>query len=197
MKILWLPLLILAALPAQAGKVKMCLDDACSKQVKREKLDCTIHKNKHRFLKVGFKMSVAFAAKAGPEVTFGRSTEINWGKMSQELIRRYEELCDFHNKGHLSVSEFNRRHEKLESYFEKAKDLKEEIEETVAGRAAKAFDDLDAEARKHSGGGSEVAAVKEKIKKLTSDVDELSKDVSAVEGEGKESSAGSPSGRDG
>lgn len=90
-----------------------------------------------------------------------------------------------HNKGHLSVAVFNTRYDKLESYFEKAKDIKEEIEETVAGRSAKAFDDLDEEARKHSGGGSDPSVVKEKIRKITSDVDQLSKDVEA-EGAGTE-----------
>ena len=91
--------LIFAVSPVHASKVSMCADDACTTKVKRQKLDCQVHKNKKKSLTFGFKLSVAFAAKVGPEATFGRSSEINWNKMSQDLIRRYEELCDFHNKG--------------------------------------------------------------------------------------------------
>jgi hypothetical protein len=174
-KILALSLLFLGGL-AHAGKVEMCWDDSCSKKVKREKLDCTIHKNKKRSLTFGFKLGIAFAAKAGPEVSFGKSAEINWNRMSQDLIRRYEELCDFHNKGHLSVADFDRRYKDLDLYYEKAKDLKVEIEDTVAGRAQKQFADLDAEARKHSGAGDDDSP-KDKVERIKGDLDQLSKDV--------------------
>jgi hypothetical protein len=168
---------LFCAAPAFAGKVAMYTDESYSKKIKREKLDCTIHKNKKRALTFGFKLSVAFAAKAGPEVTFGRSTEINWNRMSQELIRRYEELCDMHNKSHLTVVEFDRRYKELDKYYDKAKDLKEEIEDTVAARSAKQFADLDREARKHSQ-PDEDESLTPRAK-----VDRISKDVESLSGE--------------
>ena len=166
---------LFAASPLMAGKVEMCVDDACTAKIKREKLDCSIHKNKKKSLTFSFKATLAFALTVGPEVTFGRSTEINWNRMSQELIRRYEELCDMHNKGLLSVAEFNRKYDKLEEYFDKAKDLKDEmqeVEDTVAGHADKAFKELDAENSRISG-----LEVQEKLNKLNVEVDVLSKQV--------------------
>lgn len=183
--IIALSLFIALSPAARAGKVEMCVDEACAAKVNRQKLDCTIHKNKSKALKFGFKLSVAFAASVGPEVTFGRRSEINWNRMSQELIRRYEELCDMHNKGLLSVAVFDRRYEKLESYFDKAKDLKEEVEDTVEGRAEKEFADLDKEVKAHERGAEDIAKGKERVKKIKEDIDELSKEVTSV-GDDKE-----------
>ena len=168
--------LIFAVSPVHASKVSMCADDACTTKVKRQKLDCQVHKNKKKSLTFGFKLSVAFAAKVGPEATFGRSSEINWNKMSQDLIRRYEELCDFHNKGLYSVTEFNRRYDKLEEYYDKAKDLKNQVEETVGARAQKEFDDLDKEARKHAG-DPDLAAAMAKVSSLNKDIADLGTSV--------------------
>ena len=172
--------LLVQAVPVHAKKyVKMFTDDRHTAQVKREQLDCKIHKNKKKSLTLGFKFSVAFAAKAGPEVTFGRSTEIQWNDMSQELIRRYEELCDFHNKGHLTVEEFDRRYAKLDEQFGKAVKLKEAIREDVFARADKAFDDLAEEEAKLAGRAGVREEIKEKIQTYSAKVEELNKEVKA------------------
>lgn len=179
--------------PAHAGKVTMFTDETRTTKIKREKLDCKIHKNKKSSLTLGFKMNVAFAAKVGPEVTFGRDTGIQWNGMSQELIRRYEELCDAHNKGHLTVAEYDRRYEKLDGYFERAADLKQQIEENVFQRADKAFDDLDAEAAKYNSDGTPKADIKTemkaKIKKYSSDIASLADEVQAEDEGGPEGKA--------
>ncbi len=203
LKLIFAALLIAPALPARAGKVKMCLDEACTKEVKREKLDCTIHKNKRRGLTLGFKLSAAFLVKVGPEVSFARNTEIQWNGLSQEIIRRYEELCDMHNSGHLSVAVFNQRYEKLESFYERTKELKQEIQSNVIARAKKAFDDLDIEASKYNSDGTLRTdwvdpkikirdEMKGKIQKYSQDIDVLakeSKDFDKKPGE-KEAEAG-------
>ncbi|MBI5623330.1 MAG: hypothetical protein HY924_06090 [Elusimicrobia bacterium] len=175
--------LALNASPSWAGKVTMCVDDACAKKIKREKLDCRIHDTKKKSLSLGFKMSVAFAAKVGPEVTWGRQTGVQWNGMSQQLISRYKVLCDMHNKSHLSVAEFDRRYEKLEGLYEKAVELKAEIEENVYQRAEKAFDDLDREAAKYSGGGDATLKdeLKGKISKYSSDIETLAEEVKSDE----------------
>ncbi|MFA6317404.1 MAG: hypothetical protein WC943_08295 [Elusimicrobiota bacterium] len=176
--------LALNAMPVQAAKVSMCVDDECTKKVKRQKLDCKVHDTKKKSLSLGFKMSVAFAAKVGPEVTWGRQTGVEWNGMSQQLISRYKVLCDMHNKGHLSVAEFDRRYEKLDGLYEKAVELKAEIEQNVYQRADKAFDDLDREAAKYSGGGDSLKdEMKGKINKYSSDISSLAGEVKAEDEE--------------
>ncbi|MBI4677862.1 MAG: hypothetical protein HY748_09800 [Elusimicrobia bacterium] len=176
----WIAMLTLAlnSSPAWAAKVTMYTDDTHTQKIKRQKLDCRVHDNKKKSLTLGFKMSVAFAAKVGPEVTWGRETGIRWNSMSQELISRYKVLCDMHNKGHLTLAEFNRKYEKLEGMYEKAVELKAEIEENVYQRAEKAFDDLDREGEKIRGGGADFKAeMKEKIKRYSGDIASLSDEV--------------------
>ncbi|MBI5881950.1 MAG: hypothetical protein HZB91_02465 [Elusimicrobia bacterium] len=167
----------LSVSPAWAGKVTMCVDDACTQKVKRGMLDCRIHDTKKRSLSLGFKMDVALVAKVGPEITWGRQTGIQWNGMSQQLISRYKILCDQHNKGHLSVAEFDRRNEKLEGLYEKAVELKAEIEQNIYQRADKAFDDLDREAAKYSGGDALKEELKGKISKYSSDISSLAEEV--------------------
>ncbi len=176
------------------GSVKMYTDESYTKKIKRKKLDCKIHANKTRSLTLGFKLGGALIAKVGPEVSFAKTTQIRWNGLSQEIIRRYEELCDQHNKGHLTVAEFNRRHEKLEEFFEKAKDLKGEIQDNVFSRADKAFDDLDREAAKHSGAGFS-EELQEKIRGYDKAVDDLAGEVDEAFGivrEEGDSSEGDP-----
>jgi len=175
--ILVLSLFIAVSPAARAGKVEMCTDDACSSKVKREKLDCAIHKNKSKSLKFGFKLSTAFSASVGPEVTFGRTSEISWNGMSQELIRRYEVLCDMHNKSLVNLAQFNRRYDKLEAYFEKAKDIKEDVENTVDSRADKAHSELEAASAAHGGRAQAVAQGKAKVDKISAEIEGLAKEV--------------------
>lgn len=170
-------LMLLAPVLLHAGKVKMCADETCVVTVKREKLDCLIHRNKSKTLVLGFKMGVGFGAGVGPEVGFSRKAEMRWNRMSQELIRRYEELCDMHNKGLFSVAEFQKRYDRLDEHYEKAKALKAEVEDTTQDRAGKAFDDLDRETRRHQTQEGDAAKVKERIQKLTGDMDTLYQDV--------------------
>lgn len=182
MRKLLIAALLSQAVPLHARKyVTMFVDDRHVQQVKREQLDCSIHKNKKKSLSLGFKFSVAFAAKVGPEVTFGRSTEIQWNDMSQELIRRYEELCDFHNKGHLTVAEFDRRYARLDEQMEKAVKLKKAIRQDVFAHAEKAFDDLEEEEAKLAGRAGFKDKMKEKIQTYAAKVDDLNKEVKAEE----------------
>lgn len=174
-------LVILAVSAAQAAKVTMFTDNTYTTKVKRQKLDCSIHKNKTKALTLGFKMSVAFVAKAGPEVSFGKQTSINWNAMSQKLILRYEELCDHHNKGLLTVADFDKKYAKLEEYFDKAVDLKEDITDTLAYREDKLFKEMDAEAEKIRAEESQTAVIKERVTKLSDEVNELAKEVELLD----------------
>lgn len=174
-------ILVLAASAAQAAKVTMFTDNTYTTKVKRQKLDCSIHKNKTKALTLGFKMSVAFVAKAGPEVGFAKQTSINWNAMSQKLILRYEELCDHHNKGLLTVADFDKKYAKLEEYFDKAVDLKEDITDTLAYREDKLFKEMDAEAEKIRNEESQTTAVKERVTKLSDEVNELAKEVEQLD----------------
>jgi hypothetical protein len=169
---------LFAALPARASKVEMCVDESCSAKVKREKLDCKIHRDKS--LALGFKFSVAFLFSVGPEVS--KRSDMKWDAMQKNLIRQYEELCDMHNKGLMSVAEFNKRYDKVNAYFDQAKDLKKELVayrdayDVVRDTSKKEFDDLDAETRKHSG-----MPPKEKVAKTLEKVDQLSDDVKELD----------------
>lgn len=176
--------LALNAGPAWAGKVTMFTDDTHTTKIKREKLDCKVHDTKKSSLSLGFKMSVAFAAKVGPEVTWSKQTGIQWNGMSQDIILKYKVLCDMHNKGHLTVAQFDQRYEKLEGLFDKAVELKAAIEEDVYKRSEKAFDDLEREeARMRGEGGDLKSEIKDKIKKYSGDIAALADEVKAEDAE--------------
>lgn len=156
--------------------VTMYTDDSYSRKVKRRKLDCKIHRGKSKSLSLGFKLGIPFLINVGPEVKFGSKADVDWNETSQELIRRYEELCDMHNKGLLTVSEFNSRYKDLEAFYDKVLNLKKEIIELVQSRAEKAFDELDKEAGKEK----EIEQVKKKVERLTINIGSISKEVEGL-----------------
>ena len=142
-----LALLIACSMPAaQAGKwVSMYTDDTYTKKIKRRKLDCRIHRKKGKSFTFGFKFSVPFVVSIGPEIKFGGEMETRWNDMTQELIRRFEELCDEHNKGHLTIAEYKESKKELDEFYERMLRLKDEIAQLVEKRADKAFAELDRE----------------------------------------------------
>ncbi len=174
--------LFLSAAPASAGKVELCVDDACTSKVTQQKLDCKIHRDSG--LTFGFKFSIAFVLSVGPEV--GRRSDMNWDAMQKNLIRQYEEICDMHNKGAISVAEFNKRYDKINAFFDQAKDLKKQIVafkdayDEVRDKADKEFDDLDKEDRKRSG-----LPPKEKVAETLTKVDQLAADVKELDDQAK------------
>ena len=111
---------------ARAGKyVQMYKDETYTTKVKRKKLDCNIHQEKKKGLSLGFKVNVAYLVTAGPEISFTEETKMHWNDSCQELIRRYEELCDEHNQGNLTLAEFERRRKELDNYYERMIKLKQ------------------------------------------------------------------------
>lgn len=156
--------------------VTMYTDDSYSRKVKRRKLDCKIHRGKSKSLSLGFKLGIPFLLNVGPEVKFGSKADVDWNETSQELIRRYEELCDMHNKGLLTVSEFNSRYKDLEAFYDKVLNLKKEIIELVQSRADKAFDELDKEVGKEK----EIEQVKKKVEGLSINIGSISKEVEGL-----------------
>ncbi len=166
---------------ADAGKwVTMYTDDTYAKKIRRQKLDCKIHRNKKRALTLGFKIAIPFVISVGPEVKIGSAMEMRWNQMSQELIRRYEEMCDEHNKGNLTVAEFNERRKDLDEYYERVLKLKIEISQLVEKRADKAFDELDREAEKRN--QTEVVA---RARKLQTEVDSIATEFEQMPALGK------------
>ncbi|MDA0839798.1 MAG: hypothetical protein O3B01_04165 [Planctomycetota bacterium] len=141
---------LFAAPFSHAGKwVTMYTDDTYTQKIKRQKLDCKIHRNKKNTLTLGFKISIPFV-KIGPEIEIGSSMTMRWNQMSQECIRRFEEMCDEHNKGNLTVSEFNSRRKDLDEYYERILRLKIEIGDLVEKHANLAFEELDKEEAKRN-----------------------------------------------
>jgi hypothetical protein len=156
---------------AQAGKwVTMYTDDTYTKKIKRQKLDCKIHRNKKRSLTLGFKIGIPFV-RIGPEIEIGSSMTMRWNQISQECIRRYEEMCDEHNKGNLTVAEFNTRRKDLDEYYERMLRLKIEIGQLVEKRAQLAFDELDKEEKKRN-----QDEIGEEAKKLHAEISSISKE---------------------
>jgi len=156
---------------SHAGSVKMYTDSTYTKKVKRKKLKCDIHREKKKSLTFGFKLSIPFLLSVGPEIKFGKSSEIKWNDNIQEIIRRYEELCDHHNKGLLTIAEFNARYKDLENFYEKTFKLKQQISELVEKHADKAFQELDSE----SGRRKAAETVTKDINKFSTEIEGLAK----------------------
>lgn len=169
---LWFSILPLA----HAGKVKMYADETYSKQVKRPKLDCKLYRDKVSSLTVGFKLNIPFILSVGPEIKFGGETQMKWNDTQQEIIRRYEKMCELHNKGLLTVAEFNRREKELDDFYAKAIKLKEEIATLVQERADKAFVELEQESEKRKA----AEAIAQEVKALSERVETLSKEASEL-----------------
>ncbi|MBI2191614.1 MAG: hypothetical protein HYU36_06495 [Planctomycetes bacterium] len=168
---------LLGAPSAQAAKyVKMYTDDTYTAQVKRPKLDCKLYRDKVSSLVVGFKLNIPFILSVGPEIGFKRETEMKWNDTQQELIRRYEKLCEYHNKGLLTVAEYNRRDKDLDEFYEKAVKLKEEIHKLIEERAEKAFADMEKESEK----AKAAEAIAQEVKSLSDKVEVIAKEASEL-----------------
>jgi uncharacterized coiled-coil DUF342 family protein len=154
--------------------------------VKRKKLDCNIHQEKKKGLSLGFKVNVAYLVTAGPEISFTEETKMHWNDSCQELIRRYEELCDEHNQGNLTLAEFERRRKELDNYYERMIKLKQEIQDRVEKGADRAFEELDQESQKRA----KAEALGKEIKELSSKVDQLAKELKELKEKKPESQEG-------
>ena len=140
-------LLVLLPAAASAGQVKVYLDNSRTRYIMMDKQDCSVHKNKDGYISFGFKAGLLFFG-VGPEVSFGKKTEIDWSQTTQNLIVRYQELCSRFNAGSLTKSEYDRRLEEIEMMDKKVYELRMAIRREKARQRQDLFDELDRETNK-------------------------------------------------
>lgn len=112
-----------------------------------EQQDCSVHKSEDGRITLGFKVG-NFLIGAGPEISFGKKTGIDWGDTVQGLIARYQEVCARFNTGSISKQEYDERLAKIEEIEKEAYELYQKIVKKRARRKQDAFDELDNETRK-------------------------------------------------
>ncbi|MBT7680995.1 MAG: hypothetical protein HN668_05480, partial [Nitrospina sp.] len=106
----------------------------------------SVHKSEDGRITLGFKVG-NFLFGAGPEISFGKKTGIDWDQTVQGLIVRYQELCARFNTGSISKQEYEERLAKIETIEEEAYELYQEFLKKKARRKQDAFDELDRETR--------------------------------------------------
>ena len=129
-----------------ADQIKLYLDNTRTKHIMVEQQDCSVHKSEDGRITLGFKVG-NFLFGAGPEISFGKKTGIDWDQTVQGLIVRYQELCARFNTGSISKQEYEERLAKIETIEEEAYELYQEFLKKKARRKQDAFDELDRETR--------------------------------------------------
>jgi len=156
-----------------AGQVKVPLDDAYTQFRWTKKLDCDVHKDKESKLSLGFKMDVAFLAKAGPEIGFSKATRMKWDRAAQQIIARYQELCSRYNSGTVSMASYERRMREIDQVYEKMIELRQKVADYRRRVANAAFAELDREIDKRRAG--------QEGRALSAEISGVSQQVSALE----------------
>ena len=131
---------------ALADPFKLYLDNTRTKHIMVEQQDCSVHKSEDGRITLGFKVG-NFLFGAGPEISFGKKTGIDWDQTMQGLIVRYQELCARFNTGSISKQEYDDRLEKIESIEKEAYELYQEFLKKKSRRKQDVFDELDKETR--------------------------------------------------
>jgi hypothetical protein len=111
-----------------------------------EQQDCSVHKSEDGRITLGFKVG-NFLFGAGPEISFGKKTGIDWNQTVQGLIVRYQELCARFNTGSISKQEYDERLAKIETIEKDAYDLYQEFLKKKSQRRDDVFKELDRETR--------------------------------------------------
>ena len=100
-KFLLITIMISIPALALADPFKLYLDNTRTKHIMVEQQDCSVHKSEDGRITLGFKVG-NFLFGAGPEISFGKKTGIDWDQTMQGLIVRYQELCARFNTGSIS-----------------------------------------------------------------------------------------------
>ena len=129
-----------------ADQIKLYLDNTRTKHIMVEQQDCSVHKSEDGRITLGFKVG-NFLFGAGPEISFGKKTGIDWDHTVQGLIARYQELCARFNTGSITKQEYDERMAKIETIEEEAYDLYQKFLKKKSKRKQDAFDELDRETR--------------------------------------------------
>ena len=129
-----------------ADQIKLYLDNTRTKHIMVEQQDCSVHKSEDGRITLGFKVG-NFLFGAGPEISFGKKTGIDWDHTVQGLIARYQELCARFNTGSITKQEYEERLAKIETIEKDAYDLYQEFLKKKTRRKQDAFDELDRETR--------------------------------------------------
>jgi hypothetical protein len=139
-------LMILMPALASADQIKLYLDNSRTKNIMVEQQDCSVHKSEDGRITLGFKVG-NFLFGAGPEISFGKKTGIDWSQTVQGLIVRYQELCARFNTGSISKQEYDERLAKIETIEKDAYDLYQEFLKKKSQRIDDVFKELDRETR--------------------------------------------------
>ncbi len=130
-----------------ADQIKLYLDNTRTKHIMVEQQDCSVHKSEDGRITLGFKIGTLLFG-AGPEISFGKKTGIDWDHTVQGLIARYQELCARFNTGSITKQEYDERLVKIETIEKDAYDLYQEFLKKKTRRKQDAFDELDRETRR-------------------------------------------------
>ncbi len=138
---------LLTSAPVSADQIKLYLDNTRTKHIMVEQQDCSVHKSEDGRITLGFKVGTLFFG-AGPEISFGKKTGIDWDHTAQGLVARYQELCARFNTGSITKQEYEERLAKIETIEKDAYDLYKEFLNKKARRKQDAFDELDRDTKK-------------------------------------------------
>ncbi len=97
-----------------SGEVKLFLDASRSDYMGIQQQDCSIHKVEYEGNGIGLKFGT-YLFGAGPEITWSKGKYINWHPNIQNLIVRYEKLCQDLNSGLITKDEYTQRLSGIES----------------------------------------------------------------------------------
>ena len=145
-KFLLVSLMILMPALVSADQIKLYLDNSRTKNIMVEQQDCSVHKSEDGRITLGFKVG-NFLFGAGPEISFGKKTGIDWNQTVQGLIVRYQELCARFNTGSISKQEYDDRLAKIETIEKDAYDIYQEFLKKKSQRRDDVFKELDRETR--------------------------------------------------
>jgi hypothetical protein len=145
-KFLLVHLMIFMPALVWADQIKLYLDNTRTKHIMVEQQDCSVHKSEDGRITLGFKIGTLLFG-AGPEISFGKKTGIDWDHTVQGLIARYQELCARFNTGSITKQEYEERLAKIETIEKDAYDLYQEFLKKKTRRKQDAFDELDRETR--------------------------------------------------
>jgi hypothetical protein len=146
-KFLLVNLMIFMPALVSADQIKLFLDNTRTKHIMVEQQDCSVHKSEDGRITLGFKVGTLLFG-AGPEISFGKKTGIDWDHTVQGLIARYQELCARFNTGSIKKQEYDERMAKIETIEKDAYELYQEFLKKKSRRKQDTFDELDRETKK-------------------------------------------------
>ncbi|MBT5469850.1 MAG: hypothetical protein HOK41_04550 [Nitrospina sp.] len=95
-------------------EMKLFLEESKSSYLSIHQQDCSVHKVEYEGNGVGLKFGT-YLFGVGPEITWSKGRYINWHPNIQNLIVRYEKLCQDLNSGLLTKEEYTQRLSGIES----------------------------------------------------------------------------------